>query len=863
MAQPLFSVTVFTNAKKKPLSKIITLDKNGEIKKTTGAQLVSGGIARKNFSSLKDFVSFMMNLPPHRAVSFGVCKDKEAKFILSEAMLKKYEGSYPVVSRTRENFSWPDGYGVLFLDYDPLPKKEALTSADLVKTLRAAVPALAHATMIVKASASSAIYNGKNQITGIRGKHVFVVCTDAKKIPEVGQLIYDRLWLSGHGYIRLSDNGSMLERSIVDTAVWQPERLVFGRAKCEQGLEQRFPELEVFPAKIECLGAGEQFLDPSDLKPLTNEERIKLDHLKNKARDKEINQANTIREKWITKRAKESLGKSASKEALEACKESIRRAVTEGDVLPSELILRCNDGSKVSVAEIKSNPDKWHKKRFADPFETSYGGNDTRIAIAYLKDCAEPLIYSHAHGGLQYYFRPKEERNTYTPDYVQEMNEKFMVVNEGGKVFVFRPYFDEALRRGVLERIKFEDFMKMYMNDYLPPLNDKEKPLSKSKAWLAHPKRRQYLGGVVFAPCGNMNADQFNLWRGWGVTPTEGSWDLIRNHIFDVICSGNNELFDYLLGWMALAVQQPDKPGEVAIVLRGGRGTGKGTFAHLFGKIFGQHYVYITNAKHLTGNFNAHLRDAVLLFADEAVFAGDKSHESVLKALITDPHILVEGKHRDAVMAKNVTHLIMASNEIWVVPTGHDERRFCVIDVSEDRKQDTDYFAALYKEIESGGTQAMLHDLLNQDLSDFNVRKAPKTAALMHQKLRSLRGPESWLHNCLQMGMINHSPWYRDQPLEIRKADVYSSYADNHRAYGDYRPVDVGQFSKTLQTILSEGLEKPRFTTAEGQRPYGYRFAPLDNARAAFEKYIGGAVPWEEPDYPSEESVESDVFRKI
>ena len=39
----------------------------------------------------------------------------------------------------------------------------------------------------------------------------------------------------------------------------------------------------------------------------------------------------------------------------------------------------------------------------------------------------------------------------------------------------------------------------------------------------------------------------------------------------------------------------------------------------------GQHALKISNAKHLVGNFNSHLRDCVFLFADEAFFAGDDS----------------------------------------------------------------------------------------------------------------------------------------------------------------------------------------------------------------------------------------------
>jgi hypothetical protein len=41
--------------------------------------------------------------------------------------------------------------------------------------------------------------------------------------------------------------------------------------------------------------------------------------------------------------------------------------------------------------------------------------------------------------------------------------------------------------------------------------------------------------------------------------------------------------------------------------------------------IWGNHGLYVSNAKHLVGNFNAHLSDVCFLFADEAFYSGTKS----------------------------------------------------------------------------------------------------------------------------------------------------------------------------------------------------------------------------------------------
>ena len=161
--------------------------------------------------------------------------------------------------------------------------------------------------------------------------------------------------------------------------------------------------------------------------------------------------------------------------------------------------------------------------------------------------------------------------------------------------------------------------------------------------WYSHPARRSF-EKVVFMPGLPTPAGCYNLWRGFPIPPIPGSWTLLHHHILDVICNGVADCFEYLLNWMAYAIQNPDKPGEVALVMQGERGTGKGKLAYLFGLLFGEHCLQVTQAKHLVGNFNSHLRNCVFLFVDEAFWAGDKQGENVLKGLVTEPTIQIEGK---------------------------------------------------------------------------------------------------------------------------------------------------------------------------------------------------------------------------
>lgn len=54
----------------------------------------------------------------------------------------------------------------------------------------------------------------------------------------------------------------------------------------------------------------------------------------------------------------------------------------------------------------------------------------------------------------------------------------------------------------------------------------------------------------------------------------------------------------------------------------------------------------VTHPRHLTGNFNAHLAQKLFLVMDE--HTPDKAEMAVLKNLVTDSTLMVEGKGKDA-----------------------------------------------------------------------------------------------------------------------------------------------------------------------------------------------------------------------
>jgi hypothetical protein len=247
-----------------------------------------------------------------------------------------------------------------------------------------------------------------------------------------------------------------------------------------------------------------------------------------------------------------------------------------------------------------------------------------------------------------------------------------------------------------------------------------------------------------------------NLYEGMLVEPEKGSWRLMKRHIWRILCKKDRAKFKYIMRWLAWCIQNPDKPAEAAVVLKGKKGGGKGILPTQFVEIYGtnKHGMAISSSDQLVGRFTAHLCKTVFLLADEAYFPGDKRAEGKLKQLITEIWVPSEAKFEDLRSTKNCLHVFMCSNEAWVVPASDDERRFVVFDIDNYYGEYTDadrtkilsdggtvatveerknYFNTLWAEMNEGGREAMLYDMQRMQLGNWHPRQVLKTEELQQQ----------------------------------------------------------------------------------------------------------------------------------
>lgn len=458
-------------------------------------------------------------------------------------------------------------------------------------------------------------------------------------------------------------------------------------------------------------------------------------------------------------------------------------------------------------------------------------------------------------GTLIYYARQegfdqaklKDTENDHVAALVVEMNERFAVVPMGGqmliseKIEVVKELAATQSGWRFWKREHFRNFLENKTVMAVHPKTGKPGEVPISDIWLCHEDRNEYANGVgLFPGKPPRYKDHLNLWQGLQYEPKKGDWSLFRSHIHDILCCGDEDIYNWVLDWMADLFQDPGNPKGCAVVMHGVEGCGKGTFAQMLGRCFGTHFKHVTDEEHLVGRFNGHLADAVLVFADEAVFGGNRKVAGKIKGLVTEKVITSERKGVDAIQFQNCAHVIVASNEDWFIPAGPQSRRWLVLELSPKVANNREYFNALNKQMENGGTEAMLYDMLEREVT-MDLQRAPETEALQEQRSYyvEMDSVKAWYFNCLTLGDLGCAPLRADDAdeqwlTEVKTSDIVEAYEEWCKSRPKYYVKSANVLGKFLKSV---GWGPTRFKVL-GKRVYGYTVPPLQGARE-LAKYHG------------------------
>jgi Family of unknown function (DUF5906) len=491
----------------------------------------------------------------------------------------------------------------------------------------------------------------------------------------------------------------------------------------------------------------------------------------------------------------------------------------------------------------RGSSEKIDKKRRRRPQQVLAGvSRPTDLAVAKLEneDKGEPT-----EGPRELGFR------------VDDLNREYALVKVGSHAVIFHENPSARLVEHQIRMLGIDAFKTWFRNRFteVRGRDGKIKRLTWANAWLDSRDRRQYHGVEFFPDPNNLpgSSQYLNLWSGFSVAPAAvpdwRRYKTFRDHLLQNICSGDDRLFKWVFGFFAHIVQRPRERLGIALVLRGKMGTGKTKVGEIIGSLFPRHYFLVDDPRYVTGQFNAHMASCLLLQADEAVWAGDKAAEGRLKGLITAPMQQIEAKGIDPIRLDNFIRLMMTSNEEWVVPAGKDERRQAVFDVDPRCAQNHGYFAEMDREMATGGGLAhLLGDLLAFDLTSIDIRNAPRTAALLEQKMRSLSSVDAWWLERLMSGSTSRhgTTWQREVALQV----FFDDYIAVSEKIGIRRKREQIAFGLALHKLVPGLRRAKRMATVDDEhgaaikRVWCYLLPPLSTAREDFERELGQRVDW-------------------
>lgn len=401
---------------------------------------------------------------------------------------------------------------------------------------------------------------------------------------------------------------------------------------------------------------------------------------------------------------------------------------------------------------------------------------------------------------------------------VHEFNQEIGLINMGGKarVLVDGGYWNG----GEPQFLKVSDARDIYRHK--GEVVDGKKKVLKFDLWMKAEERRNYMR-LVFAPDGCKEME-YNLWKGWPIAenPDPTGCDKFLQHVREVICSGDKDLADYVITWLADSIQNPTVRPGVALILQGEQGIGKTIFAQYILKMYGKYGAVSTNSNHLFGKHNFHLANKLMVFADESCWAGNHQQEKVLQNMITGESLTYEPKGVDAFELDNFLRLIMATNDVWAVPASGRARRFCIMDVSNHRQDDFDYFEDLKFEMENEGPESLLFFLKNYKIKR-NLRKLPETTAIIKNKILTATHSNPilgwWIQRLIEGSQLRGDTLWREFiPLDRLYRDYFSHKGSNNDrgnqtsfgiVFKTMIPSDMQLSKKRIEGVLKRGYKFP------------------------------------------------------
>lgn len=377
------------------MGKRFFLDDDGQLQKQANGLFSKGYVTVQNANNAQELAELAQNLTPKDALCLGQPRGVNAlgtaPVATRQAQQALVNSSVPILSRTKDDFSFGQGQGWLLLDYDTRGLSEAVFSrieqlGGIMNALHHVWPELENSDFVVRPSSSAGVHIIGDPAPSVSGFHMFVRLKRATDIPQALKTLHSRCWLHGLGYHMISKSGHLLDRSIVDITVGSPERLIFTAPPIlGEGIVREHQYAAIHQGvEIPCPKAplGAQWSRARDI-------------------DRQRSQPDAAKQRSIYLR-KSIEDRQASHGGSYVSAEAIVLNRIEGRQLLDDDVLHLPSGATVTVGDILDQIKLGERISCADPIEgREY--NPTAAAVLWEPPHKFPALISHAHGELTLY----------------------------------------------------------------------------------------------------------------------------------------------------------------------------------------------------------------------------------------------------------------------------------------------------------------------------------------------------------------------------------------------------------------------------------------------------------------------------
>lgn len=484
----------------------------------------------------------------------------------------------------------------------------------------------------------------------------------------------------------------------------------------------------------------------------------------------------------------------------------------------------------------------------------------TKKITAHAKNCEDTL-------------RSKADKKGKRREGIYAMDEVRDVVKELNGYLYFANSACKVLRKthDINGSINYEaksiyDMNHLFSNQvHTIPFRGETKDYTSFELWLRAPDRNT-CEGLTYQPRkperiyksdgGTVFLNTYSEFTRWEDEDPECSWDLMKDHIFEVLCSCDDDLYARFILFFANIIQNPDKKYAQTLIIKGEVGCGKSIVMDYMREIMGRSAVEINDSSSMTGRFNEHLAEKLLVVLDEGDF---KKSMNKLKNIISSKTLEIEPKGLAKIWVNNCIRVTVTTNAKATVEVSLDsERRFFVLACSDEWVQAADapkklkeakaaHFNAIEIQMEDeGGLDQMFYDLKTWNPEDYgltfanDLMMAPMTEGLREESATSINSDILFVSSFIQNGFLHEVP-SRDLdeiklhdnkntliPRKYVQEHVYANI-DKTRSKMSPTPNKVSTLLEKVAGITHVRSGKPDYpnmSKAEGTHAHCYVFPP-------------------------------------